>query len=35
MYWILEVTEVKGDAGRVEEGESAESDMDASEVPLL
>jgi hypothetical protein len=35
MYWRLEVMEVKGEAGQVEEGESAESDMDASEVPLL
>jgi hypothetical protein len=35
MYWRLEVMEVKGEAGQVEEGESTESDMDASEVPLL
>jgi hypothetical protein len=35
MYWILEVMEVEGDAGQVEEGDSAELDMDASEVPSL
>jgi hypothetical protein len=35
MYWRLEVMEVEGEAGQVEEGESAELDMDVLEVPSL
>jgi hypothetical protein len=35
MYWRCEEMGLAGEAGQVEEMESAESDMDASEVPLL
>jgi hypothetical protein len=35
MYWRRKEMELIGEAGRVDEMESAESDMDASEVPLL
>jgi hypothetical protein len=35
MYWRCEEMELVGEAGRVKEMESAESDMDALEVPLL
>jgi hypothetical protein len=35
MYWRREEMKLMGKVGQVEEMESAESDMDALEVPLL